>query len=175
MNSRISQLRPNLGVRFIGLKGLVAGVSAGDSVTAAGVSVSNTALQRSLRESRCRSMQAVMRSTFGMSEAQSRIASPCTSLAVRSYRPAKLSSACPASTRSRSPICSGRMSKMLLSKISLPSDAPCLRGARVVNRSVASWSRTIGRDGFALFAPQARNGFVARRNCFVVVSSISVS
>jgi hypothetical protein len=38
---------------------------------------------------------------------------------------------------------------------------------------VASWNETIGRDGFVLFAPQARNGFVGRQNCFVAVSSVS--
>src|SRR5450755_2099306 len=67
----------NLGVRLSGLEGLLDGVSfTGVSVAAAGVSTSKMALQPSLSESRCRSMQAVMRSTLGISELQSRMASP---------------------------------------------------------------------------------------------------
>ena len=36
-----------------------------------------------------------------------------------------------------------------------------------MNRSVASWDQTLAGDGFRLFAPQVRNGFVIRPNCFV--------
>jgi hypothetical protein len=74
---RFSQPRLNFGVRSIGLEGFAADVCfAGDPEGATGVSVSNTALQPSLRESRCRSMQAVIRATLGISELHSRMASP---------------------------------------------------------------------------------------------------
>jgi hypothetical protein len=76
-SSRIAQPCLNLGTRLIGLEGFAGWVSlTEDSVAGAGVSTSNTALQPSLKEARCRSMQAVMRSTFGIYKLHSRMASP---------------------------------------------------------------------------------------------------
>src|SRR3979411_990990 len=73
----IAQPCLNLGDRLIGLEGLAGGISVtGDSVAAAGVSTSNTALQPSLSESRRCSLHAGVRAPSGISELQSRIASP---------------------------------------------------------------------------------------------------